>query len=100
MIEFRKHSKVFFGVIVVGDGRFLFIFENSNVLATDVYEPLISVFRNPFVFARAGFVFALVPEVFGVCCPSEIYSTIVQPISINVVNARFVLWVWAPFFGN
>ena len=100
MIEFCKHSKVFFGVIVVGDGRFLFILENSNVLVTDVYQPLVSVFRNPLVLAGAVFVSTPVHKVFGVCYPSEIYSTVVQRISINVVNARFVLWVWTPFFGN
>ena len=47
LIEFRKHSKVFFGVIVVGDGRFLFILENSNVLVTDVYQPLAAMFETP-----------------------------------------------------
>ena len=57
LIEFRKHSKVFFGVIVVGYCCLLFIFKQANVMVTDVHDPLVVVFRNSLVLACAVYVF-------------------------------------------
>ena len=55
---------MFFGVIVISDSRFFSIFEDSNVLVADVYQPLVSVFRNPLVLACA------VPVLAHVSCVS------------------------------
>ena len=91
---------MFFGVIVISDGRFLFIFKQADVLVADVDQPLVSVFRNALVFACAVLVFAYVSCVFSHSRPSKVRGVIVKRIPINVIHTSFVLWVWAPFFSN